>query len=96
MFLSQEQGPPLNSAQILAANLEIVRQTLDLAAGRKDQQVARRLVENALGDCVSAFDGFGRETCRIHAAKATKPAKAEDIHFQGLRGARDLSSLSIV
>ena len=48
----------------------------------------QRLVENALEDCVSAFDGFGREVCRIHAKKTTDPAKAESLSFQNLEGAK--------
>src|SRR5438067_5815011 len=43
---------------------------------------------NALEDAVSSFDGFGRETCRVRAASATVPAKAENVSFQNLLGAR--------
>ena len=39
-------------------------------------------------DCVSAFDGFGRELCRVHAKKARTPDKAEKLNFQNLEGER--------
>jgi len=82
-----------NSIQILAKNLEVVGKMLDLASGA-DMDVAEKLVENALEDCVSAFDGFGRELCRLHAQKATNPAKAEGTSFQNIEGAKaSLSSL---
>ena len=46
------------------------------------------MVENSLEDCVSAFDGFGREVCRIHAEKSTERSKAEKVSFQNLDGAK--------
>ena len=46
--------------------------------------LAARLIENALEDCVSAFDGFGRELCRVYAAKAAEPAKVEKASFQNV------------
>ena len=52
-----------------------------------DRRLAGRLIENALEDCVSAFDGFGREIFRIHAKKSSDPAKAEKVSFQNLDGA---------
>lgn len=51
-----------NSLQILNANFDLILKTLDLA-GVADGQIARKLVENALEDAVSCFDGFGREHC---------------------------------
>jgi hypothetical protein len=76
-----------NSLQILDKNLEVVGKMLELAAGA-ERAVAERLIENALEDCVSAFDGFGRELCRIHANRARNPGKAEKTNFQNLEGAR--------
>jgi hypothetical protein len=76
-----------NSLQILNKNLEVVEKILDLATGT-DQELAERLVENALEDCVSAFDGFGRELCRMHAQKSATPARVEKINFQNLDGAK--------
>lgn len=77
-----------NSLQILNKNLELVRKLL-VVAETQEAQVAQHLIENALEDCVSAFDGFGRETCRVFAAKAVKPEKAAEIRFQNIAGARD-------
>ena len=76
-----------NSLQIFDKNLELVLKMLDMAA-TVEAELARRLVENALEDCVSAFDGFGRETCRIHAEKSSDPAKARKLSFQNLGGAK--------
>lgn len=76
-----------NSLQILGKNLELVVKMLDLAA-TVELEVVERLIENGLEDCVSAFDGFGREICRIHAKKAADPAKVENLSFQNLEGVK--------
>ena len=76
-----------NSVQILEKSLEVVGKMLEMAT-RAEKVLAERLIENALEDCVSTFDGFGRELCRIHANKARAPAKAEKVNFQNLEGAR--------
>ena len=76
-----------NSIQILDKNLEVVGKMLEMAT-REGKVLAARLIENALEDCVSAFDGFGRELCRIHMKRARTPAKAEKMNFQNLEGAR--------
>ncbi len=78
-----------NSIQILDKNLEVVGKMLDMA-GSVQAELADRLVENALEDCVSAFDGLGRELCRVYAAKAADPAKAEKASFQNLEGSRQI------
>jgi hypothetical protein len=67
-----------NSLQILLKNLELAGKELTLAESA-DKDMARHLVEDALENIVSAFDGFGREVCR---------RKSVDIHFQNLLGAR--------
>jgi hypothetical protein len=77
-----------NSLQILNKNLELVQKLLAVAEAQ-ESQVAQHLIENALEDCVSAFDGFGRETCRVFATKAAKPEKAAEIRFQNIAAARD-------
>jgi len=77
-----------NSRQILNKNLELVEKLLAVAE-TQEPPVAQRLIENALEDCVSAFDGFGRETCRVFASKAVKPEKAAEIRFQNIGAARD-------
>ncbi len=76
-----------NSLQILDKNLELVVKMLDVASAG-DAELAARLIENALEDCVSAFDGFGREICRLHAKATTDPVKAERVSFQSLEGAK--------
>lgn len=76
-----------NSLHILSKNLELAVKMLDMAM-TADADLAARLVENALEDCVSAFDGFGREICRVHAKKSDDPARVEKISFQNFEGAR--------
>lgn len=76
-----------NSLQILDKNLEVVEKMLDLATSA-DKELSEKLIENALEDCVSSFDGFGRELCRIYAQRTINPAKAEKISFQNLDGAK--------
>ena len=76
-----------NSHQILDKNLDLAAKQIALA-GQVDADLANHLTGNALEDAVSSFDGFGRETCRVRAASATAPAKAENVSFQNLAGAR--------
>lgn len=76
-----------NSLQILDKNLELAIKMLNMVAGAEDD-VAEHLTRNALEDCVSTFDGFGREICRIHAKKSIDPAKVEKISFQNLEGVK--------
>jgi len=65
-----------NSLQILKKNLEVAKKQVKIADSQ-DEDLAEKLIENALEDCVSAFDGFGREVCRINAAKSAslKPSR---------------------
>ena len=77
-----------NSLQILDKSFEVVGKMLEMAS-REEKVLADKLIENALEDCVSTFDGFGRELCRVHANKARKPAMAEKMNFQNLEGARN-------
>ena len=76
-----------NSQQILGANLEVVRKMLDLAESY-DNDLRIKLIENALEDCVSAFDAFGRELCRVHADRTSNPATMNRMRFQNLVHAR--------
>lgn len=76
-----------NSLQILEKNLELAGKQLALAA-TLDGDLSAQLVADALENGVSAFDGFGREVCRVHAGKASNPVKAEAISFQNLAGAQ--------
>jgi hypothetical protein len=76
-----------NSVQILGKNLDLADKEITLAS-TVDGEMAAYLISDALENSVSAFDGFGRETCRVHQAKATVPADAENVSFQNLAGAR--------
>jgi hypothetical protein len=67
-----------NSQQIACANFDLSLRLLDLAA-TADAVVRAKLIENALEDVVSAFDGFGREHC------AGLPSK---LSFQNIVAAR--------
>ncbi|MBC8505646.1 MAG: hypothetical protein H8D34_12345 [Chloroflexi bacterium] len=68
-----------NSQQILTANFDLVLKMLDLAVGA-DKNVRAKLVENALEDTVSAFDGFGREHCS---------GLYQKLSFQNIESAKD-------
>lgn len=68
-----------NSAQIAGANFDLVLKTLDLAKTAV-AEIQAKLVENALEDAVSCFDGFGREHC------TNQPYK---ISFQNIDAAKD-------
>lgn len=68
-----------NSLQIVGANFDLVLRALDLAKAAP-VELAAKLIDNALEDAVSCFDGFGREYC------ATQPFK---VSFQSIEGAKD-------
>lgn len=76
-----------NSRQILDKNLDLAEQQISLSK-KVENDMRHQLVADALENVVSAFDGFGRETCRVHASEASDPARAEDIRFQNLTGAQ--------
>jgi len=76
-----------NSLQILKANLEVIDKML-LLATHADAEIMQKLIENALEDAVSAFDGFGRELCRVNSSKASSPKTAETLSFQSIGKAR--------
>lgn len=83
-----------NSLQILRTNLDLTRRQLALAQTLLDAELRRHLIEDALENCVSAFDGFARETCRIRAHKSSDPARAQSLSFQHLnRAAAQLRTL---
>jgi hypothetical protein len=68
-----------NSAQIAGANFDLVLKTLDLAK-TAPVEIQTKLIENALEDAVSCFDGFGREHCANQAYK---------VSFQNIDAAKD-------
>lgn len=51
-----------NSQQIVNANFDLVLRVLDLSSD-KEKEIKQKMVENALEDAISTFDGFGREHC---------------------------------
>lgn len=73
-----------NSLQILARNQELIAKQIALAQSLPEPDLARHLLEDALENCVSAFDGFGREACRVRAGMSSKPEKVSKISFQSL------------
>ena len=77
-----------NSLQILETNLAVIDKMVALAR-KVDSEISERLIENALEDCVSSFDGFGRELCRVNADKALDPKLVSRFSFQNLSNARD-------
>lgn len=77
-----------NSLGILEANLALAEKMVALASEVSDVSIADKLIENALEDCVSVFDGWGRATSAAFSDKASDPSKAKKTSFQNLRGAR--------
>jgi len=77
-----------NSLQILNKNLELVEKEIGLAGGIEDTEIAKRLIEDALENAISSFDGFGRATAGAYSNKASDPDQAKEISFQNLEGAR--------
>lgn len=76
-----------NSLQILNKNLELINKMLNMAS-TAEEELANHLVTNALEDCVSSFDGFGRELCQVYANKSTAPDKATKISFQNIKATK--------
>src|ERR1043166_167720 len=75
-----------NSFQILEKNIALVRKQLSLAETQTDEDFKRHLIEGALENCVSSFDGFAREACRV-AARRTDSGQCVNLSFQNLRRA---------
>lgn len=76
-----------NSPQILKKNLELIEKTLTFAENQ-EPTVSQMFIANGLEDCVSVFDGFGRETCRVFSGKATNTTSAINVSFQNIDRAR--------
>jgi hypothetical protein len=77
-----------NSLQILTKNLELVEKEIAFAKTLDDKELADRLVNDALENTVSSFDGFGRATCTAFAAKSNDEGQAQEITFQNISGAQ--------
>ena len=73
-----------NSLQILGRNVELVRKQVTLALSLEDDELQRHLLEDALENCVSSFDGFGRECCRVRALHSTDAARCSKATFQNI------------
>ena len=73
-----------NSLQILMKNIDLARKQLALSNQQQDFDLRRYLIEDALENCVSAFDGFARESCHIRASKSSDPARANSLSFQNI------------
>ncbi|HEC36332.1 MAG TPA: hypothetical protein ENI39_07345 [Anaerolineae bacterium] len=78
-----------NSLQILRKNLELAEKEIALASDEEDSDLAEYLIADALENAVSAFDGFGRETCAVHASIASEPERAQNTSFQNLTRANE-------
>ena len=76
-----------NSLQILEKNFDLIEKLLTVAESQ-DAEITNHLIENAMGDCISAFDGFGRETCYVFSFKAKQPEKVTELRFQSIAKAR--------
>lgn len=76
-----------NSLQILEKNLELVGKMIDLATG-SSSELSERLLENALEDCVSSFDGFGRELSKVNCNLSTDQSRANSLSFQNIESAK--------
>lgn len=74
-----------NSLQILHANLALGRKILD-AAKEVEAELRPKLLEKALENCVSAFDGWGRNMAERNADLAVDSTKAARVRFQNFRG----------
>jgi hypothetical protein len=73
-----------NSRQILEKNLNLVAKQVVLSGQVEDTDLRRHLLEDALEDCVSSLDGFGRETCRVRANRSAAPERCANVSFQNL------------
>jgi hypothetical protein len=83
-----------NSLQILQKNIGLTQRQLQLSETVTDVDLKHHLVEDALENCVSAFDGFAREACRVRADKSANPSECATLSFQNLpRGAGRLRAL---
>jgi hypothetical protein len=74
-----------NSVQMLQKNFALARRQLALAEAQTDVDFQRYLIEDALENCVSAFDGFARERARTFSTRSSDPTAAESLRFQNLR-----------
>jgi hypothetical protein len=76
-----------NSKQMLDANFELILKMLEFAS-TADKAIADRLIENAIEDAISSFDGFGREICngtiKVISFQNIEAASKRLLEVQGL------------
>jgi len=53
-----------------------------------DKDLSETLINDALENVVSAFDGFGREVCRVRSKSSNNPEEVLKIRFQNIDGAK--------
>ena len=82
-----------NSLQILGKNLDLCLKEIELAA-KAELSFADHLSGDALENAVSAFDGFGREVCRVYSERTGQPGKSKPLSFQNLQNVRDTLEIS--
>jgi hypothetical protein len=75
-----------NSEQILNKNLDVVETMLALADAQ-GSELRTHIIEDALENAVSSFDGFGREEVRLLCIRVGR--QAGPASFQNLEKARD-------
>lgn len=73
-----------NSLQILLKNLDLIRKQIILSGTIIDSDFKRHLIEDALENCVSSFDGFARESCRIRSLYSSDSQQVQNLSFQNL------------
>ena len=78
-----------NSIQILNKNMELVQKEVAFANTLDDKELSIHLIEDALENAVSAFDGFGRATSLAFANKSSDENQAKEISFQNILNARN-------
>lgn len=80
-------GEP-NTLQIFHENIKVIHKAIENSKS-VDPELARNIIENAFEDCVSTFDGFGRELCNLNRDKAKIPERLDKLNFQNLDRAKE-------
>lgn len=80
-------GEP-NTLQIFHENIKVIHKAIENSKSA-DPKLAQNMIENAFEDCVSTFDGFGRELCNLHHAKSKSPDRIHKINFQSMDSAKE-------
>jgi len=75
-----------NSQQIFYKDLEVIGRSLDIAES-SEKEIRELMIEAAVDKCVSSFDGFGRELCRLVSDKTRQDSGKSTFSFQNLTGA---------